>query len=406
MLNSEKLLNTAFNRLSRWIQQNGLKGYDPYDGLNSKLFQALPFKPRVLRLAWIQFLKNCPVNLRKILFIPKTLNPKGLALLADGFLFQYQVYHKKEQIDQVIHLLQLLEKESISGYSGFCWGYPFDWQSRMDFKPKKTPTVVTTAFVADTFVHAYLILGNKKYLNIARSACDFIVKDLNRQVDDHGFSFSYSPFDKAVVHNANMLAAHLLVKVSYHKPEEHELKEAAEQAVRYVIKYQNSNGSWFYGTESYQKWIDNFHTGYILEFLYEYIKLTDSVELLKYVKKGLDFYLNNLFLSDGRPKYYVHQSYPIDIHCCAQAIIVLSQLQHLNPTCELILDKVIRWTVKYMQSPEGYFYYRKYPGLIIKIPYFRWGESWMFKALSYAIMKQQMEKKISYAENKFNALAK
>jgi len=40
-----------------------------------------------------------------------------------------------------------------------------------------------------------------------------------------------------------------------------------------------------------------------------------------------------------------------------------------------------------MQSPKGYFYYRKYPLLTAKTAYFHWGQGTMFKALSHLLLK-------------------
>jgi hypothetical protein len=36
-----------------------------------------------------------------------------------------------------------------------------------------------------------------------------------------------------------------------------------------------------------------------------------------------------------------------------------------------------------MQDPSGYFYYRRYPSLTARIPYFHWGQATMFKALAH-----------------------
>src|SRR5688572_29802050 len=56
-------------------------GYDPYDALNSRLFQALPFRnSKWARLFFTQAMKRSMVNFRPFLLVPKTHNPKGLAL--------------------------------------------------------------------------------------------------------------------------------------------------------------------------------------------------------------------------------------------------------------------------------------------------------------------------------------
>ena len=64
-------LHSAHRDLWKHCRAQGLAGYDPYDGLNSRLFQSLPLKQsRAARLAWIQFHKRSPVNLRPLVSVP------------------------------------------------------------------------------------------------------------------------------------------------------------------------------------------------------------------------------------------------------------------------------------------------------------------------------------------------
>jgi hypothetical protein len=72
----------SFQLLKAYCEQESFKGWDPYDGLNSKLFQALPFfsNNRFFRLAWIQLFKRSPLNLRKLTGVEKGYNSKGLGL--------------------------------------------------------------------------------------------------------------------------------------------------------------------------------------------------------------------------------------------------------------------------------------------------------------------------------------
>ena len=67
------------------------KGYDPYDGLSSRVFRRTPcFASRVLRLAWIQLFKRSPVDLRSIAGVAEGYNAKALALLVQGLIDLYR----------------------------------------------------------------------------------------------------------------------------------------------------------------------------------------------------------------------------------------------------------------------------------------------------------------------------
>src|ERR1700676_4458622 len=74
-------------KLLAYCQANDWSGYDPYDALNSEAFKALPFlDSRIPRLVLTQALKRSPVNIRNLLLIPKTQNPKPIALFLLAFL--------------------------------------------------------------------------------------------------------------------------------------------------------------------------------------------------------------------------------------------------------------------------------------------------------------------------------
>ena len=77
----------SFLQLEQYCRKEEFKGWDPYDGLTSKVFRAIPVlsKKRLVRLIWIQFIKKMPVNLRSVLKIEKGFNAKGLALFISGY---------------------------------------------------------------------------------------------------------------------------------------------------------------------------------------------------------------------------------------------------------------------------------------------------------------------------------
>ena len=374
----------VFNKLSDYCELEGYKGWDPYDGLNSKIFQSLPFrKNSLIRLAWIQLFKRNPLNLRKLLIIQKDYNPKALGLFLSGECQNYlrePSLKTTERIDFFINKLIELKSE---GYSGACWGYNFDWQSRAFYQPKFTPTIVVTSYVANALLDAYEIFqDNTQLLELARSSCDFILSDLNRTVDlDGNFSFSYSPMDNTVVFNASLLGSRLLARV-YNITKEDILFDAAQKSVKYCVNHQNSNGSWVYGTLQFHQWIDNFHTGFNLECLSDYVKYSgdDSVQLN--IDQGLKYYLENFFTTEGISKYYNNKIYPVDIHAPAQLVIILSKLHLLDKNRELV-DTVLNWTINNLWNKKGYFYYQKKRWIITKIPYMRWSQSWMYLSLSW-----------------------
>tara|TARA_R110000764_G_scaffold149357_3_gene237092 strand:+ start:10038 stop:11234 length:1197 start_codon:yes stop_codon:yes gene_type:complete len=381
----------SFKNLKDYCEAENFAGWDPYDGLNSKVFKATPLKHWDLaRLAWIQGFKRSPINFRKLLLVPKQHNAKGIGLFLNGYCNLYQLATKgeirfgtKEAIlNKITDLADLLLKMQHKDYSGACWGYNFDWQNRVFFQPNNTPTIVATSFCADALYNAYEITQNEKYLNTALSACNFIISDLNRtKISENRFIFSYSPLDSSQVYNASLLGARLLARgYSYNKNKE--WLKLSLSATQSIIEKQTEVGSWIYGENKVQSWIDSFHTGFNLECIYEVMKYTKNQSFNSAFNKGLNYYLNNFFLSDGTPKYYNNKIYPIDIHAPAQLITTLSRTVQLENENDLAI-KVLNWTINNMQSSKGYFYYQLKPFVSSKLPYMRWAQASMFNAFTF-----------------------
>jgi hypothetical protein len=383
---------SSFQKLKSYCEAESFKGYDPFDGLNSKFFKSIPFisKNRIARLAWIQLFKRSPFNLRTFVGIKKEYNSKGLGLFLSGYCNLYKLEPKQEYLDMINFLAGELIKLKNSEFSGNCWGYNFDWQARAFFQPKQTPTVVATTYISYAFLDAYEITKNDGYLKIARSACDFILKDLNRNYSEDGnFAFSYSPLDKSVVYNASLLGSKLLARVYYYTKEE-ELIDASKKSVTFCCNKQNTDGSWVYGTYEFHKWIDNFHTGFNLECINDYIKYSGDKSFENNLNNGLTYYLKTFFTEEGISKYYNNAIYPIDIHAPAQLIITLSRLGKFQEN-KVLAERVLGWTIKNMQSEKGYFYYQKKKYFSSKITYMRWAQAWMFYAFSEYLLVEKLK---------------
>lgn len=385
----------SFSRLKSYCEAEHFKGWDPYDGLNSKLFQALPFlkKSALCRLVMIQGFKRCPINLRRLALVPKEHNPKGIGLFLSAYCDLYRaVKHNKKLADmfgteevirkQITELAELLISFQSKRYSGACWGYNFDWQARCLFLfPKYTPTVVATNFCATALMEAYEITKEQRYLEIALSAADFVEKDLHRTPYKGGFLFSYSPLDgNDTVFNASLLGSRLL-SYCYHYTHKEEYKELAEQSIKACCAGQRKDGAWIYGMLPVQSWVDSFHTGYNLDALMAYRELTGDRTYNKYIERGFAYYISHFFMEDGMPKYYDNRTYPIDIHCPAQLLITLSRLHKLEEH-RALAEKVLEWTIRHMQDKCGYFYYQLKPGISSKISYMRWSNAFMMKAMA------------------------
>ncbi len=386
------MVKESLLKLESFCERQDFTGWDPFDGLNSTFFNTIPFlnKSRFFRLAWIQGFKRSPVNLRKITGVKKDYNSKGLGLFLSGYCQLFQLSPNQKYLDRIHFFSNKLLELQNPYWSGSCWGYNFDWQARAFFQPKNTPTVVASVYVASSLLDAYEITGNEELLKTAGSTCDFILSDLNRTLDEKGnFCFSYSPEDKSIVYNASLLGSRLLSRM-YHYSKESKLLQNAKKSIDFCVSHQNKDGSWGYGLLPYHQWIDNFHTGFNLECISDFIKYTGDVQYQPILEKGFEYYVNTFFTSNGIPKYYNNSTYPVDVHATAQLVITVIKLSKMKEHRPLI-DKVLQWTINNMQSKKGYFYYQKNKYFTSKIPYMRWSQAWMFYAMATYLNASNIE---------------
>jgi hypothetical protein len=264
------------------------------------------------------------------------------------------------------------------------------------------PTVVPTAFAARAFIEAARAFADESYLQAARSACNFILGDLNRREESADeVCFSYSPLDRTRVFNASLLAGEVLANVGA-LTGENDLVDWGMRAARYVVRRQSDDGSWDYGVDGYQSWADNFHTAFVLASLSRIIESvasavdagiehglpaeTQSTQRLRRefaseaessLRRGYDFWRERFFLANGWPKYFPDRLYPADAHSAGAALVALVELQTLDAGAIELAETIARWAIENLRDPRGFFHYQRRRFHTVRTPYMRWSEAWM-----------------------------
>jgi len=97
----------------------------------------------------------------------------------------------------------------------------------------------------------------------------------------------------------------------------------------------------------------------------------------------LNYYKNNLF-EDYIPKWAPDQTYPVDIHDVAQSIITFTDVGDMT-----FARKIIDFSFTQMFNGKDEFYYKlSRSGKVNKTAFIRWGQAWMFIALSKYLEKR------------------
>jgi len=379
---SKNQISDSVGRLSDWLEKNDYRGYDTFDGLSATYLRPLTFETKFLRTVLQQGVRRFPINMRPVFGIPKSRSTKGMGYLAKGFIRLQQATGDKSWGDKAEAALQWLVENESKGYAGACWGNHFDYQSRSFYLPKGVPTIVWTSLIGHAFLDAYDHFRKDNYLQVAVSACEHILRDLDTYAEGDSLCLSYIPTENKQVHNSNTLGAGLLARTYSHTGSESYLS-LAQKAMQYTANHQRVNASWYYGEAANLHWVDNFHTAYVLDSFKCYVTATGDERFEEKLNAGYQYWKSTFFLQNGTPRYYDYKTLPIDIQCSSQAIDTLVLFHDRDPANLPLALSVAKWTIDNMQDRTGYFYYRRYsPWLVNKTPTLHWGQATMLCALA------------------------
>lgn len=381
-------LRPSLARLKARVEERDYAGWEPYDFLNSPVFSARIFARFPLNWLAIQAGKQMgSVTLRNTLRIPASKNPKALALFCSGYCDLARSGHDTRS--QAEYLRAELGRLRSPNEKNYCWGYDWPYVSlRGSTMPRFSPNAIATVACGEALLDMWQVFKDAEALDMAKSVGIFIVTQLNRSVDfPDQLCFSYTPSNFTRIYNSSALCSAFLARMGAITGST-EYLSMAQRGMRYLANAQRHDGSWPYGGDDWQGWSDSFHTGFNLSALLAYESAAKDRTFTPVLRAGYDFYRRSFFRADGAAKYYPNSVYPIDIHSCSQALLTLSDFAghdlawNDREAHDLVL-KVLHWTEANMQSLDGFFFYKQHRLWVNRVPYMRWGQAWMFRALAH-----------------------
>lgn len=380
----QEKIRQSLDAVQRWVEDRQYQGYDPGDGLTSYL-RPLTFRTIAGERILQQLIWKAPVNLRPLVGVRPLDSTKGRGFMAWGYWLRYRAEGASEFRRQALACLDWLDQHKEPGHPGHGWGNHFDFTTRSGRMTAHTPTIVWTGLIGQAFLEGYEQTADPRLLDIAESICQWILR-LPRETTSEGSCLSYTAVAQSSVHNSNLLGAGMLARAWKHTRKD-EYLETARQAVLYSCARQRSDGSWWYGEEPKYHWIDNFHTAYNLDSLKRYLDSTGDELARDPLDRGYRYFKEAFFEPTGRPRYYHNKTFPVDIQCAAQAIDTFCHFSDYDAEALRLAQRVAFWTIDHLQDRSGFFYYRRYPLMTAKTPYFHWGQATMFKALAHLLGK-------------------
>lgn len=392
----------------QWCVARDFAGHDPYDGLKSQLLAPVLTHSRLLRLAVIQGVKRSPWDLRRLLRIPPGHNPKGLALLlhaaaiwpeladadasdrlADAIAGLTSLPHGSPLFDTRIVVPGRAAELQAAAPPAAGWGYDFPWQSKAFLQPAYFPTVVATSFVVDGFAAA----DHPATTRVTAAAAGLVRDHFHRHEDETGVCYSYSPRDRTRVFNASLFAGKILARAAIQAPAEdaRRWREEAARVVDYVVARQRPDGGWIYGEAAHWQWIDNLHTGFVLETIADTAVLLGQPDRWRApVDRGLAFYRDHLFGPDLTPWYYADRPGRLDPHTVAQAVITFLRFADRDPQLARDARRVLEIGIaRLWDRHRNGFIHSHGTGPPQRAIFLRWGQAWMLRALATCIVHEE-----------------
>lgn len=377
----------VLDRVLDTARADDYEGYSKHDALNAPWLERLAGESRVRRLAAIQLVMRCPVHIRPLLRVRKARNAKGISLFARALQARHRLTGANEDAQEATELLDWLLAGSSAEFGGRAWGYPYPWQDAGFFAPRNLPNRVVTSFVGQALLDGYETLREPRYLEGASEAVQFLLNaPRTLYEDDERRCVSYVPDESIdwIVMDVSALAGALAARLGALQ-DDPELVAEGGRLVRYVVSKQTDEGAWFYADPPSASHIthDNYHTGFILDAILLYGRVTGSREFDDAYRRGVEFYERRLFEPDGAPRFMSDQKYPFDIHGSAQGILTFSLRQQDQGEGGDVAGRVLDWTLTNMFDPDSsWFYYQKRRGFRTRIRELRWCQGWMSWALA------------------------
>ena len=376
--------------LRHWLDEHGVASYDPYDGLDCGPPWSLVKRSRLVARLWTQTIKRSPLNLRPLVGIQPHVSAKSLADLAAAALLRQRLGGDPGAGATARELLGALRLAVLPGHRGACWGMPTAYVSRYIAVEAQTPNLFWSVVAAQAFLEAFEMEGDRSDLGLARSVADFIRGDLGGVDEgDGGVWFRYFAHHEAAVYNVTALAGAFLLRLSRHTGES-DLASLGRRALHFVLQHQNGDGSWDYARGLEGRWVDGFHSGYVLEALLQAVLLESNPQWEAALRRGVRFYHEQLFTADHLPRYLAGRLHPIEVQNCAQAIQTLAllcwwdakELERAQAVTQAVTGLLFRFT-RQGSEEAGYFLLSRGRFVTNPLPAVRWGQAPMLLALTH-----------------------
>ena len=383
-------------RFTKWLDRFGEASYDHQSFFASDLARAaksLYYKKPLLGTMAVSPMIFCEAFLpsaRRLFWKPQRF-PIADAHYAMGFAFLSRALGQRQYYERAVHFLEVLKETRSPGFEHYCWGYPFNWETKRGTMWQATPLITTVPYVYEAFREVYEIDKDPQWFEIMRSVAQHAVLDYNdfeTSANASAVCYKPGPENSSGVINASAYRAFLLTAASVDFSEQ-SYRTIADRNLAFVLGAQHSDGSWPYSTDEDRLFIDHFHTCFVLKALAKIEAITGNPQCTKAIARGVDYYVRNLFDEQGLPKPFSRRPrmtvYRRELYDFAECINVGVLLEGRFPTLDKIMSKVIN--LEGWHKSDGSFRSRQLWLGWDDVPMHRWAQSQLFRSLCFLLYR-------------------
>jgi hypothetical protein len=386
----------AIGRFCDWLDHFGETSYDHQSFFASKLgrgAKALYYRRPLLGTLAVSPMIFCEAfapSARRFFWKPQRF-PIADAHYAMGFAFLAGIYGADKYYQRAVHFLEELERTRCRGYKEYCWGYPFDWETRTGTMKEGTPMITTLPYVYEAFSQVHALDEGEKWFGVMRSIAEHAFtsyRDLETAPDTASCAYTPAPDDPCGVVNASAYRAFLLTKASIELSEPR-YQEAARRNLNFVLASQDKEGFWPYSVDGARDFVDHFHTCFVLKALAKIELLSGSPRCRSAIERGIKYYLKSLIDADGLPKPFSKAPrltvYRRELYDCAECVNLAVLLHGRFPELDGVLSAVVAELLSRWQKADGSFRSRRLLAGWDNVPMHRWAQSQVFRSLCFLL---------------------
>lgn len=393
-------LDKVIDRFTHWLDRYGEDSYDHqsfFAGPTGRAAKALYYRKPLMgtvAVAPMIFFEAFVPWARTLFWKPQRF-PIADAHYAMGFAYLASVRGDAQYHQKAVHFLEVLKETRSPGHQDYCWGYPFDWETRSGTFRANSPLITTLPYVYEAFSAVHAIDADPKWREVMRSIAEHglnAYRDLETGPDAASCGYTTTSDDPCGVVNASAYRAFLLTKASFDFTEPR-YQTVAARNLNFVLASQNANGSWYYSTDTVRDFVDHFHTCFVLKALAKIHRLTGCAKTWAAIERGTEYYVKNLFDENGRPKPFSKPPrltvYRHELYDYAECINLGTLLEAHFPELDRVVSSVIADLLQRWQKSDGAFRARELLLGWDNVPMHRWAQSQIFRSLAFLLERKK-----------------